>query len=184
MHEFSLIREQEQNTNWVLCNIQNKGLESRVGIKRRIRDHQSYIGQVIPITVVPFEIETPQPLTNPDVLLLEDKSQQRKRMRCDVKCDMPQAIEMPSQSPFEFGTPQSKFTLSQDSIDIGEVDVETSTTLLASDNYDSQFFPSNNYLHPPYPEGGHLPLDTCIDFLNVFYVDMDDFMSSLPVNED
>jgi hypothetical protein len=93
MHEFSLIGEQEQNTNWVLCNIQNKGSELRVGIKRRFQDHQSCIGQVTPITIVPFETETPQPLTNP-------------------------------------------------------------------------------------------PLDTCIDFSNVFYVDVDDFMSSLPIDED
>jgi hypothetical protein len=184
MHEFSLIGEQEQDTDWVLCNIQNKGLESRVGIQRRLRDHQSCIGQVTPITIVSFETETPQPLTNPNVLLHEDESRQRKRMRCDVECDVPQAIEMPSQSPSEFGTPQSKFTPSQDSVDIGEVDVETSTTLPANDNSDSQFFPSNNYLHPPCPEGGHLPLNTCIDFSNVFYVDVDDFMSSLPVNED
>jgi hypothetical protein len=105
-------------------------------------------------------------------------------MRCDVECDVPQAIEMPSQSPSEFGTPQSKFTPSQDFVDIGEVDVETSPTLPTSANSDSKFFPSKNYLHPPYPEGGHLPLDTYIDFSNVFYVDVDDFMSSLPVNED
>jgi hypothetical protein len=59
-----------------------------------------------------------------------------------------------------------------------------SRTLPVGDNFDSQFFPSNNYLHPPYPEGGHLPLNTCIDLLNVFYVDVDDFMSSLSINED
>jgi hypothetical protein len=102
----------------------------------------------------------------------------------DVECDVPQAIEMPSKSPSEFGTPQFKFTSLQDSVDIGEVDVETSTTLPVSNNSDSQFFPSNNYLHHLCPEGGHLPLDPRIDFLNVFCVDMDDFMSSLLVNED
>jgi hypothetical protein len=48
-------------------------------------------------------------------------------MRCDVECDVPQAIEMPSQSPFEFGMLQSKFTPSHNSVDIGEVDVETFT---------------------------------------------------------
>jgi hypothetical protein len=38
MHEFSLVGEHEHSTNWVLCTLQKKGLESRIGIKRRCED--------------------------------------------------------------------------------------------------------------------------------------------------
>jgi hypothetical protein len=62
--------------------------------------------------------------------------------------------------------------------------VKTSMTLPGSDNSDYEFFPSNNYMHPPCLEGGHLPFDTCIDFSDVSYADLDAFMSSLTVNED
>jgi hypothetical protein len=38
MHEFSLVGEHEQSTKWVLCTLQKKGSESRIGIKRRCED--------------------------------------------------------------------------------------------------------------------------------------------------
>jgi len=38
MHEFSLVGEHEQSANWVLCTLQKKGSESRIGIKRRCED--------------------------------------------------------------------------------------------------------------------------------------------------
>jgi len=38
MHEFSLVEEHEPSTSWVLCTIQKKGSESRIGIKRHRED--------------------------------------------------------------------------------------------------------------------------------------------------
>ncbi|XP_062175571.1 NAC domain-containing protein JA2-like [Alnus glutinosa] len=38
MHEFSLVGEHEPSTSWVLCTLQKKGSESRIGIKRRRED--------------------------------------------------------------------------------------------------------------------------------------------------
>lgn len=80
MHEFSLVGEQEKIADWVLCTIQKKTSESRARVKRCFQD----IGQAP-------DTETPQ-----DVLLLEDGTQQRKRMHCGiVEWDGPQATETP-----------------------------------------------------------------------------------------
>ncbi|XP_062173465.1 NAC domain-containing protein JA2-like [Alnus glutinosa] len=38
MHEFSLVGEHEQCTKWILCTLQKKCSESRIGIKRRCED--------------------------------------------------------------------------------------------------------------------------------------------------
>jgi hypothetical protein len=38
MHEFSLVGEHEPSTSWVLCTLQKKGSESRIGIKRHRED--------------------------------------------------------------------------------------------------------------------------------------------------
>jgi hypothetical protein len=176
MHEFSLVGEQERTTNWVLCTIQKKGSDqSRAGIKRcRLQDQSCS-------AVIPVEIETPQSCINTDVLLLEDGTQQRKRMRCDVECD---ATETPSsECPSEFGTPESEFTPSQNSdletqmdnsdseFDISYTDLEAFMNCLpaaSNDDSESEFYASYGYLPPPpSPEGGHLPLGTWVDFCDV-----------------
>ncbi|GLT65501.1 hypothetical protein SLA2020_379310 [Shorea laevis] len=178
MHEFSLVGEQERTTNWVLCTIQKKGSDqSRAGIKRcRLQDQSCS-------AVIPVEIETPQSCINTEVLLLEDGTQQRKRMRCDVECDGPQETETPSECPYEFGTPESEFTPSQNSdletqmdnsdsgFDISYTDLEAFMNCPpaeSNDDSESEFYASYGYLPPPSsPEGGHLPLGTWVDFCDV-----------------
>ncbi|XP_059432120.1 NAC domain-containing protein 41-like [Corylus avellana] len=182
MHEFSLVGEGERTTDWVLCTIQKKESGSRAGVKRCFQDQSSP-------TII--SVDTPSPCyKEEEVLLLEDGSQQRKKMRCDVKCDGPQATGTPSECPSEFGTPESEFTPSQNSVDIVEESNTQKTdleTLTATDNSDSEFSVSYEYLEtlmscqladdsasefyasygylppPPSPVGGHLPLDAWVD---------------------
>ncbi|XP_059451331.1 NAC domain-containing protein 19-like [Corylus avellana] len=141
MHEFSFVGERERTTDWVLCTIQKKESESRAGVKRCFQDQSS--PTVISVETSSPCYETPQTWINTEeeVLLLEDGSQQRKRMRYDVECDGPQATGTPSECPSEFGTPQSEFTPSQNSVDIVEesntqtTDLETHVGCLpATDN--------------------------------------------------
>jgi hypothetical protein len=141
MHEFSFAGELERKTDWVLCTIQKKEAGSRAGVKRCFQDQSSP-------TII--SAETPSPCYDEEVLLLEDGSQHRKKMRCDVE-----AIGTPSECPSEFGTPESEFTPSQNSVDIVEesntqtTDLETPTPmgcLPASDNSDSNFSILYEYL--------------------------------------
>jgi hypothetical protein len=189
MHEFSFVGEQEQTTDWVLCTIQKNESGSRAGVKRCVQDQSSF-----PIVETPSP-ETPKTWINTeeDVLLLEDGSQHRKRMRCNVECDGPQATGTPSECPYEFGTHQSEFTSSHNSMDIVEesntqaTDLETHVDCLpatgnshsisyeylealmsfepaSNGNFDSEFYASYGYLPPPpSPVGGHLSLDEWVD---------------------
>ena len=113
MNEFSFVGEREWSTDLVVCTIQKKESESRVGVKRCFQDQSS------PTVIF---VETPSPCcetlqtqinTEEEVLLLEYESQQRKKMRCNVKCDGPQATRTPLDRPSEFRTPISEFTPSQ-----------------------------------------------------------------------
>jgi hypothetical protein len=65
MHEFSFVGEREQTTDWVLCTIQKK--ESS-GVKRCFQD--------------PSPCQTWSNTEEEQVLLIEDGSQHRKKMRC------------------------------------------------------------------------------------------------------
>jgi hypothetical protein len=161
MHEFSLVGEGERTTDWVLCTIQKKeSSRSRAGVKRCFQDQSS------PTVETPSpSFESPQTCINTEeeqVLLLEDGSQQRKKMRCcDVEC---QATGTPApECPSEFGTPQSEFTPPQNS-DFSVSYEYLETLMSCDDDSASEFYASYGYLPPPpSSEGGHLPLDAWVD---------------------
>ncbi|XP_059439493.1 NAC domain-containing protein 19-like [Corylus avellana] len=164
MHEFSLVGEGERTTDWVLCTIQKKESRSRAGVKRCFQDQSSP-------TII--SVETPCPCYDE-----EDGSQQRKKMRCDVECEGPQATWTPSECPSEFGTPQSELETplgclpqgclppaSDNSDSEFSVSYEYLETLMScNDDSASEFYASYGYLPPPpSPVGGHLPLDAWVD---------------------
>jgi hypothetical protein len=143
MHEFSFVGELERKSDWVLCTIQKKGAGSRAGVKRCFQDRSSP-------TII--SVQTPSPCYEEEVLLLEDGSQQRKKMRCDVE-----ATGTASECPSEFGTPESEFTPPHNSMDtveesnarrrlIWKPQPLRAVRLPASDNSDSEFSVSYEYL--------------------------------------
>lgn len=172
MHEFSLAGiflagEQERSSTWVLCTVHKKGSETRKSVKR------CFGGVQIPGTITSVEAPTPCHETpqarNTNVVLLEDGTQQRKRMRCDVQSDVLQANEI----PLSIGSSQYEFTPSPNSVDVGEDNTRTTDLEIhmgcfpTNYNADSEFSALyGNLPQPSTTESEHLSLDSWVDISN------------------